>query len=150
MSQGRLSKHSYFLVVAQAAALRSTCPRRRVGAVLVRNDDIVSTGYNGSPSGQPHCLDVGCLLNDSGRCIRTLHGEANAFRNGATGDTLYSTDQPCLSCLKIIISNGVRRVYYLRPYPDADRDQFIQAHGLEQQLVEFRAPTLQLSTEETP
>jgi dCMP deaminase len=106
--------------VAQTISKRGTCPRRQVGAVLVDEwNDIVSTGYNGSPRGLPHCSDVGCLLDDTGRCKRTAHAEANAIIQAgkeAENGTLYVTDFPCSECANLIIQGRLKRVVYVRPY----------------------------------
>lgn len=145
----RLPKDHYFLVIAQAAALRSTCPRKQVGAVLVANGEVVATGYNGSAPDQDHCEDVGCLVwddgTDNGGCIRTLHAEQNALGRGRRGDALYCTDQPCLPCLKLALTNGVKRVVYLRPNLRPDRDLFVAEHQMDRLMERpANAPRLQL------
>lgn len=110
---------TYFIKVAHSAAIRGTCPRLRVGAVLVRDNRILSTGYNGAASGEPHCFDVGCLL-DGGRCKRTIHAERNAIqlapRWSRHGSTLFCTDSPCLSCAVLVSTLGIIEVVYDRPY----------------------------------
>lgn len=133
----RLSKTEYALVLARAAALRSTCPRRQVGAVLLKEGRIISTGYNGAPPGQVDCLEGGCLMFD-GHCINTIHAEQNALlRARETGDVLVSTDQPCLSCLKAALShNPGIHIYAWRPYIDDARTRFIRHHDL-QSLFSF-------------
>jgi dCMP deaminase len=124
----RPSLDSYFMMMARLAAERATCDRKSVGAVLVRENRQISTGYNGSPPGAPHCTDhgVGCLMADNGEgkvgCIRTVHAEANAiahaarFGHSTEGSTLYVTLMPCLSCAKIIVSAGVVRVVFCDEY----------------------------------
>jgi len=91
----------YFFSIARAVSLRSTCPRLAVGAVLVRDNRVLSVGYNGAPSGQPHCIDVGCDMRD-GHCVRTIHAERNAldFFDGPLGSslTMYTTHTPCAEC----------------------------------------------------
>lgn len=146
----RLDKHHYFLIVAQAAALRSTCPRKQVGAVLVSCGEIVATGRNGSAPGEAHCEDVGCLIwedgTEGGGCIRTLHAEQNALGRGQRGDTLYCTDQPCLPCFKLALTNGCEEIYYLRRNDRPDRDLFVAENKLEdimQQVID--CPKLCLS-----
>lgn len=105
---------------------RGTCLRAQVGAVIVRGGRAISAGYVGSPSGQPHCTDAGCLLAEDGGCIRTVHAEANAIsfaaRAGASteGSTLYTTHSPCLGCAKLIINAGIRRVVYDEEYRITD------------------------------
>jgi dCMP deaminase len=104
-------------------ARRSTCPRAAVGAVIVRDKRILTTGYNGAPAGLPHCTEVGCLMVN-GHCVRTLHAEQNAIIQGAlhgvdvSGSTIYVTHQPCLVCAKMIINAGIERVVYAGHYPD--------------------------------
>jgi dCMP deaminase len=109
--------------VAETVATRATCPRASVGAVLVRDHRILTTGYNGAPRHVAHCTEVGCeILND--HCIRSVHAEANAIVQGALhgvgleGATAYCTHQPCVACAKLFISAGVRRIVYRDPYFD--------------------------------
>ena len=122
---------TYFIAIALMASMRSTCLRRRVGAVVVRGRQIVSTGYNGAPMGTEHCLDVGCLrraLNipsgERHEMCRGSHAEANAIAQAARmgiatdGGTVYCTHEPCSFCTKIILNAGIVRVRYLHPYPD--------------------------------
>jgi dCMP deaminase len=111
----RQSLDAYFMNIAEVVATRATCPRRHVGAVLVKDKRIIATGYNGSPPGLPHCDDVGCELVE-GHCVRTCHSEDNCLtqcaRNGgdAFGCTLYSTASPCYLCFKRLLAAGVVRV----------------------------------------
>ena len=123
----RPSWDEYFMRIAHEVATRSTCPRLAVGAVIVRDKRILTTGYNGSPSGMPHCDDVGCLIRIvDGResCQRTLHAEQNAIIQAAyhgvsiTGASIYCTHQPCLMCVKMIMNAGVEEVHYAGGYPD--------------------------------
>jgi dCMP deaminase len=123
----RPSWDEYFMRIAHEVATRSTCPRLAVGAVVVRDKRILTTGYNGSPSGMPHCEDVGCLIRIvDGRksCQRTLHAEQNAIIQAAyhgvsvRGSVLYCTHQPCLLCVKMIINAGIEEVRYSGGYPD--------------------------------
>lgn len=113
------------LDIAKAASTRATCPRRSVGAVIVNNNKmIVSTGYNGSLSGTPHC---NCIIEDN-HCVRTIHAETNAIlqaaRNGVKieGTTIYITDAPCFNCLKNIIAAGIGEIYYDRSYTQDTSD----------------------------
>lgn len=126
----------YFMEITFQVAKRSTCPRAAVGAVIVRDKRILTTGYNGSPRGQSHCTEVGCLMvND--HCVRTLHAEQNAIIQGAlhgvdvSHSTLYVTHQPCLSCAKMIINAGIERVVYGGDYPDPLAVSFLEAAGVE-------------------
>jgi len=132
----RPSWDEYFMQITFQVAKRSTCPRAAVGAVIVREKRILTTGYNGSPRGQPHCTEVGCLIvND--HCVRTLHAEQNAIIQGAlhgvdvSASTLYVTHQPCLSCAKMIINAGIERVVYGGDYPDDIARGFLEAAGVE-------------------
>jgi len=142
MAVDRPDWDEYFLNISTEVARRATC-RLDVGAVLVKNKRILATGYNGSPVGLPHCNDVGCLLHDvvdsnghiAKHCLRTAHAEQNAIAQAAMhgvsteGATLYCTDEPCLSCAKILINAGITKVVCKRPYHDAklSRDFFAQA-----------------------
>lgn len=145
MTQGkRPSWDSYFMQLATVVAGRSTCLRRKVGAVMVKDRQILSTGYNGSPSGLLHCEEIGCLrqtLNvPSGERMeicRAVHAEQNALIQAAkhgvaiAGADLYSTHQPCVQCTKMIINAGIRRVVYSHPYPDSLADVMAREAGLE-------------------
>ena len=120
----RISRHGLFMSIASLVSLRSTCQSAQVGAVIVRESRIISIGYNGSPSGQPHCLDEGCLKDEKGHCIRTVHAEANAIawaaREGIAtkGATMYVTLSPCRKCAELIINAGIRQVIYSNQYHD--------------------------------
>lgn len=127
----RLSWDEYFMEVAEVVAKRSTCLRRNIGAVVVKDKRILSTGYNGAPTGLPHCGEVGCLKEKMGipsgerqEVCRALHAEQNALIQAAKygialeGSTIYCTTQPCSVCAKMIINAGLRRVVYKDPYPD--------------------------------
>lgn len=113
----RVSWDTYFMNIATMVASRSTCPRKAVGAVIVKNHAILSTGYNGSMSGAPHCTDVGCMIEND-HCVATIHAEANAIIHAARhgipmeGATIYVTASPCWNCFKMLINSGVRRICY--------------------------------------
>jgi len=122
---------SYFMEMAQVASKRSTCMRRSVGAVIVKDKRLLATGYNGTPRGMAHCEEVGCLrtkLNvPSGKMhelCRGIHAEQNAVIQAAVhgvsvdGGTLYCTHQPCVVCTKILINAGIKKIVYANPYPD--------------------------------
>ena len=125
----------YFMDVARTVATRATCPRASVGAVVVRDHRILTTGYNGAPKGVPHCLDVGCTIVD-GHCLRATHAEANAIVQGAlhgvslAGATAYCTHEPCAGCSKLLISAGVVRIVYRDAYPDAVASMLLQEAGV--------------------
>ena len=131
--------------IAFTVAQRSTCDRAHVGCVLVRDRRILTTGYNGAPAGLPHCDDVGHLLID-GHCVRTLHAEQNAIIQAALhgvstdGATAYVTHQPCLTCAKMLINAGVRRVVYAGNYPDENSRAFLAEAGVELVRVRVAAP----------
>ena len=126
----RPSWEEYFLNIATMVASRSTCERRRVGAVVVKNKNILSTGYNGSSRGLPHCDEVGHELV-AGHCVRTIHAEANALvqaaRHGTAveGATIFLTDSPCYDCFKMIVNSGIREViysdFYMSRYDASDK-----------------------------
>jgi len=128
---GRPSWNEYFLQLARQVATRSTCLRRHVGAILVRDKRILATGYNGAPRGIAHCLDVGCLREQLGipsgerqELCRGIHAEQNAIIQAAVhgvaidGATLYCTHQPCILCAKMLINCGVKEIFYIEGYPD--------------------------------
>jgi len=130
----------YFLKMAEVVATRATCDRKHVGAVIVRDNHPIATGYNGSPPGLAHCDEVGHLLREvDGRmsCFRTTHAEQNAVNTAARfghrteGATIYVTAQPCLNCAKAIITAGIRRVVWAEGYPDAQSLEFLEAAGVE-------------------
>ena len=119
----RASWDEYFMNIARVVASRSTCERKFVGAVIVRDKTILSTGYNGSIRGMPHCIDVGHMMED-GHCVATIHAESNAIlqaaKNGVNidGATVYVTASPCWSCFKQIANAGLRRIVYGEFYRD--------------------------------
>jgi len=132
----RPSWDEYFLNIAEVVSTRSTCPRRAVGAVLVRSRQILSTGYNGAPRGMAHCTEKGCLMRD-GHCVRASHAEMNAIAQAALHGvrvekaTLYCTDKPCLICTKILINSGIKKIVYVRDYPDEIADSMLDEAGIE-------------------
>ncbi|MDD4956959.1 MAG: dCMP deaminase family protein [Candidatus Omnitrophica bacterium] len=140
----RPSWDEYFLSIAGFVATRSTCLRRQVGAVVVKNKQILATGYNGAPSGLRHCAEIGCMRQELGvpsgerhELCRALHAEQNAFlqaaRHGVSleGATLYITNQPCSICAKMIINVGIGKIVIEGDYPDEFARQFIQESGIE-------------------
>jgi len=127
----RPSYDEYFMEMAHVVAKRSTCIRRRVGAILVKDKHRLSTGYNGAPKGLNHCEDVGCIRQQlsvkSGErheLCRGLHAEQNAIIQAAvfgisiSGSTLYCTNTPCVVCVKMLINAGVKEIIYSGNYPD--------------------------------
>lgn len=120
MSEKRLAWDEYFAAQALLIANRSTCKRAKVGAVLVKDNKVISTGYNGSVSGTEHCIDHDCLVVE-GHCVRTLHAEVNAILQGAERGvpkefTAYVTHFPCLNCSKQLLQVGCKRVVYIHQY----------------------------------
>lgn len=140
MATQRPSWDQYFMGIAFEVAKRSTCNRAQVGTIIVRDKRILTTGYNGSPTGLPHCTEVGCLMVGD-HCVRTLHAEQNAIIQAAlhgvpvAGGTIYITHQPCLTCAKMIINAGVTRVIYRGRYSDELAVSFLEQAGVE--LVQF-------------
>lgn len=134
----------YFMEVAKLTATRSTCLRRKVGAVIVKDRHIIATGYNGAPRGLTHCDDRGgCLRQELGvpsgqrhELCRALHAEQNAIIQAATlgqsieGGTIYITHQPCAICSKMIINSGIERIVVNEGYPDDLALEFLDEAGL--------------------
>jgi len=127
----RPSWHEYFMGITNLVASRSTCLRRKVGAVLVKEKRILSSGYNGAPANVPHCRETGCLreqLNvpsgEKHELCRGVHAEQNAIIQAAfhgvsvNGSVLYCTNQPCSICAKMIINAGIKTVYFKEGYDD--------------------------------
>ncbi|GEN47825.1 ComE operon protein 2 [Ligilactobacillus pobuzihii] len=121
MVEERIPWNQYFMTQAVLLSTRSTCKRLSVGAILVRDKRIIAGGYNGSVSGDVHCIDDNCYLVD-GHCVRTIHAEMNAilqcakFGVATDGSEIYVTDFPCLQCTKMLLQAGVQKIYYLRNY----------------------------------
>ena len=122
---------TYFFQIAKLVATRSTCLRRQVGAVIVKDNRILSTGYNGTPTGIAHCLERGCIRTElnipSGErheLCRGLHAEQNAIIQAAyhgvciNGADIYCTNQPCIICSKMLINAGIKKIYISDSYPD--------------------------------
>ena len=136
MSSERVSWEKYFMNIATEVATRSTCDRKHVGAVIVREKTILSTGYNGSIKGLPHCDEVGHEMVD-GHCVRTTHAEANAIvqaaKNGVSTRQaeIYVTASPCYNCFKLIANSGIKTIYYDEFY----RDDRILEHAKEAGIV---------------
>ena len=139
----RPSWDEYFLRITNEVAQRSTCMRRKVGAVLVRDKRILATGYNGAPRGLQHCEDVGCLREQKNvpsgerhELCRGLHAEMNAMLQcaqygvGARGATIYSTSYPCSLCAKMIINCGIERVVTGGDYPDDLAKEMLAEAGI--------------------
>lgn len=139
----RPSWDNYFMEIATVVSTRSTCLRRRVGAVLVKDKHIVATGYNGAPSGLAHCEEIGCLREKLGvpsgerhELCRGLHAEQNAIIQAASlgssikGATLYVTTRPCILCAKMLINAGVKRIVFKGEYPDEFAVNLLKEAGI--------------------
>ncbi|MDY0152084.1 MAG: cytidine/deoxycytidylate deaminase family protein [Candidatus Cloacimonas sp.] len=140
----RPSWQQYFMEMAYLAAKRSTCIRRAVGAVLVRDNQIISTGYNGSPKGVAHCTEIGCLREQQNipsgekhELCRGVHAEQNAIIQAAINGSstrngsMYCTHQPCSICARMIINAEIRTVYISEKYPDSLGEQLFKEAGVD-------------------
>ena len=140
----RPSWDEYFMEIAKVAAKRSTCLRRQVGAVAVRDKHILATGYNGAPVGLAHCSEVGCVRAKLGipsgerhELCRGLHAEQNLIIQAAvhgvaiSGATVYCTFHPCVVCSKMLINAGIARIVFAGEYPDRLADEMLQEAGVE-------------------
>ncbi|MFH1995932.1 MAG: cytidine/deoxycytidylate deaminase family protein [Candidatus Omnitrophota bacterium] len=152
VQKGRPGWDEYFMNIAELVSSRSTCLRRKVGAVLARDRKILATGYNGAPANIEHCETTGCLraaLNiPSGHrheLCRGLHAEQNAFLQAALhgtslkGATIYSTIQPCIICAKMIINAGIGEVVIAGKYPDKMADDFLKQARIKVRIVSGKA-----------
>lgn len=144
----RPSWTEYFMTITKVVAKRSTCLRRHVGAILVKDKRILATGYNGSPAGLRHCEEVGCLREDSSvpsgerhELCRGLHAEQNAIIQAAyhgipiSGATVFCTNKPCVICSKMIINAGITKICYEQDYDDSLADQMLAEADIE--IVRF-------------
>ena len=141
----RPSWDKYFMEITELVSKRSTCLRRKVGAIIVKDKRILTTGYNGAPRGLPHCLEIGCLREEkkiaSGErqeLCRGLHAEQNAIVQAALygisiqGSILYCTNQPCITCAKMIINSGITKIIYKEEYPDKLARQMLKEAGVKE------------------
>ncbi|MCO0831818.1 cytidine/deoxycytidylate deaminase family protein [Fructobacillus sp. W13] len=145
MTDERISWDQYFIAQSAILSTRSTCTRRHVGAILVKDNRIIASGYNGAVSGTPHCTEVGDYIVD-GHCIRAVHAEQNALMQAASmgigveGSTLYVTDAPCVFCTKLLLQAGIKKINFMRDYRN---DEFA-----ENLLKEKNVPLRQVPFEE--
>ncbi len=129
MSKKRPAWDEYFLKAAMLVSERATCPRMHVGCVLVKDKNILSSGYNGSIPGDAHCEDEGCIIEDN-HCIRTIHAEMNAILQCAIhgvstkGATAYVTNMPCTNCAKALIGAGIKEVVIFSEYHNTQAEMF--------------------------
>lgn len=139
----------YFMKITQDVSLRATCVKRQVGAIIVKDNRILSTGYNGSPKGFKHCEEVGCIRKEMGlpsghrhELCRGLHAEQNAIIQAAVhgveidGGTMYCNYQPCAICVKMIINAGIKKLVYSGSYPDELAQQMMRDSKLKVERLE--------------
>jgi len=139
----RPSWDEYFMMLAEEVATRTTCLRRGVWAVIVKDRRILATGYNGVPTGCAHCAETGCLREQLGvpsgqrhEICRGLHAEQNAiiqaarFGTDIDGATIYVNTQPCVVCAKMLINAGIKEIVYKNPYPDELSQQLLAESGI--------------------
>ncbi|MDD2499778.1 MAG: cytidine/deoxycytidylate deaminase family protein [Geobacter sp.] len=149
---GRPTWDQYFIDITLLVATRATCLRRQVGALLVKDRNILATGYNGTPSGIRHCEETGCLRErlkvpsgERHELCRGLHAEQNAIiqaaRHGVNidGSTLYCTTMPCIICTKMLINAGIKRIVYAEGYADELAREMVEESGIE--VVHFERGT---------
>ncbi|ADG41123.1 MULTISPECIES: deaminase [Leuconostoc] len=150
MPQKRISWDQYFIAQAAILSTRSTCTRLHVGAVIVQNNRIITSGYNGAVSGTPHCTDVGDLIVD-GHCIRAVHAEQNALMQAAQmgisvdGAEVYVTDVPCIHCTKLLLQAGISKINFMRDYHN---DAFAEALLAEKHVSLQQVPFSQQTAEQ--
>jgi dCMP deaminase len=149
----RLGWHEYFMSVAHLISRRATCTRGHIGAVIVRENSILSTGYNGAPSGLPHCNDSNCRIYRSihpdgtveENCVNTIHAEINAIAQAAKhgvsikDSDIYITASPCIHCLKVLINVGIKTIYYDKPYKIEHIDELLKLSGIRLVQVNLQA-----------
>ncbi|MHC1635859.1 MAG: deoxycytidylate deaminase [Candidatus Methanospirareceae archaeon] len=141
----RIPWDEYWMNIVFDIAKRSTCVRRQIGAIVVKNNIIISTGYNGAPRGFPHCLDIGCLRDELGiksgtkqEVCRGVHAEQNALLQAgrdAEGATLYVNGFPCKICAKMIINAGIKRVVIRGEYSDREGLEFLKKAGIKVDFI---------------
>ena len=147
----RISWDDYFMTIAENVATRSTCLRRKVGAVIVKDKRILATGYNGAPSGISHCNENTCLRTkfnipsgERHELCRGLHAEQNAIIQSAMhgvsikGASIYSTHQPCSICTKMLINSGILELTYRLPYADPLAQEMVTESGIGIKILKSR------------
>jgi dCMP deaminase len=129
----RLTRDAYYLTIARATSMRSTCSRLNVGAIIVHNDRVLSTGYNGAPRGQKHCVH-----RDDRPCRVSVHAEVNAllFATYTQDSSLYVTHAPCYDCSKLIINAGIKDVTYSTKYRSLDGVDLLSSVGIDCRHIE--------------
>ena len=147
----RPSWDKYFIAIASMVRTRSTCLRRQVGAIIVKDKRILTTGYNGAPKGMKHCSEIGCIREKTDvppgerhELCRGIHAEQNAIVQAAAfgvsirGSTLYCTHFPCVLCAKMLINAGVEKLVVEEAYPDSLSRQMLEEAGVEIHLMDSR------------
>ncbi len=153
IAMARLDWSNYFMNITHLVAERSTCLRRKVGAIAVKDRRILATGYNGAPAHTAHCLDIGCLRDQMGipsgerhELCRGLHAEQNVIIQAAVhgisleGCEIYCTHQPCFICAKMLINCGVTTIYYSSGYPDEMSKAILQEGGVKLITLQTQTP----------
>jgi dCMP deaminase len=156
----RPSYDEYFMEMAHVVSKRSTCLRRKVGAILVKDKHILSTGYNGAPKGLKHCSEVGCLREQMGvpsgerhEICRGLHAEQNAIIQAAVfgvsikDSILYCTNTPCVVCAKMLVNAGVKEIIYSGDYPDGLAKRILNESQIKIRIFNKKIPLLDLENE---
>jgi dCMP deaminase len=148
MNMKRPEWDEYFLKLAMLASERATCPRMHCGCVLVKNKNVIATGYNGSIPGDDHCDQVGCLIVEN-HCVRTVHAEMNALIQAARrghavdGASAYVTNMPCTTCAKALVTAGIMRVVVFSDYHDTLALQFFNKGGVK--IDKINMPSKEIS-----
>ncbi|MHB8276418.1 MAG: deoxycytidylate deaminase [Candidatus Humimicrobiaceae bacterium] len=151
MVEHRPTWDEYFIAITKQVATRATCLRRKVGAIIVKDKRILTTGYNGAPRGVKSCLEIGkCMRQELGvpsgqrhEICRALHAEQNAIIQAAyhgvqiEGSDIYSTTQPCVLCAKMLINAGIKKIYYYEEYPDELALELLKEAGVELIKLDF-------------
>jgi dCMP deaminase len=168
MKNSRPDWDSYFMEIASIVSKRSTCTRRNVGALIVKNKRILATGYNGAPTGLKHCMDLGCIREQMNiapgerhELCRGLHAEQNAIIQAAyhgvtiNSAQLYCTHLPCSICIKMLINAGIEKIYYLEGYPDDLASKLMDESSIIIKKVQLsdvgdRKQTVSLKKQEVP
>jgi dCMP deaminase len=156
----RPSWDDYFMAIVKIIAARGTCDRLYAGSVLVKDNRIIATGYNGSPAGLPHCNDIGHLMEE-GHCVRTIHGEHNSLLQAALeggtstqGSTMYTKYSPCIHCTKYIIACGIKRIVMGKVYRNPSALDMLKEAGVEVEVYKqdsnWQAELLQIFSEDIP
>lgn len=140
----RPSYDQMYMAIAEIVALRSTCLRGRVGAVITKDTRIISIGYNGAPSKIGQCDQYGCIIDsEKGGCIRTIHAEQNAIAYASRigipieNAAIYVTVSPCIDCAKLIIASGIKRLVYLQEYRNSYALEYLELSGLEVEQLNY-------------